>query len=247
MMVVSADCPELTAALKLSQRPRMAVGFPGSGADLQMTDVRETIHGVTFTVNGRGGFGLPLLGEHNAINALLAVVVARRLGLSDEQIQAGLSKVQGAERRLEVMEVGGHFVLNDAYNANPSSMAAALAIFGRLTLPRDCRRRVAILGDMLELGEASAALHRNVGVQVAAAKVSLLITVGARMAAAETAAAAGVAVEKFADTPAACASVGGLLQDGDAVLLKGSRGMALEAILEAMGRPSAGPAEATVG
>ncbi len=105
----------------------------GAEAELLLTDVAEGMEGTTFSINGRGTFRLPLLGEHNAVNALMAIAVARRLGVSDEQITAGLLKVTPAEGRLEMSRVGSWQVINDAYNANPSSMEAALKTFARLT------------------------------------------------------------------------------------------------------------------
>ena len=261
-LVLPAEAPELLACLRLSKSQRILVGKAGvgggvnsTGADLVLTDVQETVHGCTFTINGRGGYRLPLLGAHNALNALMAIAVARRLGLSDEQIQAGLNKVTAAPMRLEMLQVGGHYVINDAYNANPSSMAAALETFARLSLPAGLTggssngggerggRRVAILGDMLELGSASEAMHRNVGAQVAAWRIPVLIAVGPAMQTAADAAAnsGGVMVHRFTDTAMARQGVAALLHPDEVILLKGSRGMALETILEAIGQTASRP------
>ncbi|MEI8197611.1 MAG: UDP-N-acetylmuramoyl-tripeptide--D-alanyl-D-alanine ligase [Phycisphaerae bacterium] len=106
-LVLPAEAPELLTCLRLAKAQRIMVGKgTGSGGgggggnnagmDLVLTDVQETVHGCTFTVNGRGGCRLPLLGAHNALNALMAIAVARRLGLNEEQIQAGLNKVTPA-------------------------------------------------------------------------------------------------------------------------------------------------------
>ena len=241
-LVLPADATELIKALRLVEAQRVTVGRFGSDADLEMTEIAETTEGTTFTVNGRTAFRLPLLGEHNAMNALLAVAVARRMGLTEEQIQAGLEKVKPAPMRLEMTNVGGRMVLNDAYNANPSSMAASLQTFARLGLPAGARR-VAILGDMLELGTASEAMHRQVGVLAAAWKLPVVVTVGEAMkhAAAAARSAGGVSVYHFENTAAAKQKITGILQPSDAVLLKGSRGMGLEKLLEAMtaGQPVA--------
>lgn len=243
MIVLPADAPELFSFLKHTRAQRLNVGRAGTGADLQATDIVESLEGVAFGVNGRGTFRVPLLGEHNAINALLAIGVARRMGLTDTQIEAGLAKVTAADKRLEVVDAGGYFVINDAYNANPSSMAAALRTFGKLKLPEGVRRRVAILGDMLELGPGGAAMHKTVGTQVAQADVSVFVAIGPLMAhAADAAQAAGVTVVCFNDTAAAAASVPTLLKEGDAVLLKGSRGMALERILASLASATAAAA-----
>lgn len=248
-LVLPADAPELLSCLRLAKAQRITVGRQGGGvADLLLTDVKETLRGCTFGINGRGGYRLPLLGLHNAFNALLAIAIARRMGLNEEQIQAGLDKVKAAPMRLEMVRVGSHCVINDAYNANPSSMAVAIETFANLRLTSDGEeksdggmgvetsgRRVAILGDMLELGASSDPMHRTVGAQVAAWKIPVLIAVGRAMqGAADVAESAGVSVHRFTDSAAAKLKVPGLLQRGDVLLLKGSRGMAMETILEGL-------------
>ena len=239
-LIIPAGVPELVQALRLSAVPRVTVGPAGSGADLQATDIEETLIGCTFALNGRSKYQLPLLGRHNVSNALMALAVARRMGLSDEQIQAGFDAVKPEPMRLETAEIGGYFVLNDAYNANPSSMAAALETFGGLPLPHGSLRRVAILGDMLELGAASETLHRDIGAALGRRNVAMLIAIGSAMrSAADTAAAAGVAVHHFASTTEARHNVAALLKPGDAILLKGSRGMGLEKVLDSLVAPAA--------
>ena len=197
-----------------------------------LTDVVETMEGTTFSINGRGMYRLPLLGEHNAANALMGIAVARRLGLSDEQIAAGLLKVTAAEMRLELMRVGSWQIINDAYNANPSSMEVALKTFGRL---KGEGRKVVVLGDMLELGPSTEAMHRSIGAMVAAWKFDLFVAVGPQMkAAASVAEASGVEVKRFTNTTTARNGILKLLKANDQILLKGSRGMALETLLDAM-------------
>jgi UDP-N-acetylmuramoyl-tripeptide--D-alanyl-D-alanine ligase len=236
-LVLPADAPELLGALKTAKAQKILVGRGEGNGDLAVTDLVESAGGLTFSVNGRGAFKLPLLGEHNATNALMAIAVARRLGMSDEQLAAGLAKVKPAEMRLEPMTVGGWSIINDAYNANPSSMEAALKTFARVMA---AGRKVVVLGDMLELGPSSDAMHRSVGGMVAAWKFDLFVAVGPHMkVAADAAAAAGTDTVHFEDTAAACAGIAELLQPADSVLLKGSRGMALETLLNPLGK---GPA-----
>ena len=260
MLVLPADAPELLAALKRATAQRVLVGVEGKcemrsakretgdSPELVATDVRESLAGVSFAINGQreeSRFEVPLLGEHNVLNSLLAMAVARKLGVSDEQIRAGFKKVEPAEGRLQPMEVAGHRVINDAYNANPSSMEAAIKTFARLRNagekatghgPQSAGRSVAILGDMLELGTASETLHRGIGEKVVAAGIDLFVAVGPMMKhAADAAAAADVAVVRFATTAEACQGIGETLRPGDAILLKGSHGMALEKILATLG------------
>ncbi len=231
-LVLPADAPELLGALRTAKVQKILVGRKAGEGDLSVTDLAESAGGLSFSVNGRGHYRLPLLGEHNGVNALLAIAVARRMGVSEEQVAAGLAKVKPAPMRLELMEVGGWRVINDAYNANPSSMEAALRTFSKLKVPG---RKVVVLGNMLELGASSEAMHRSVGGMAAAWKFDLLVAVGREMkVAADVAAIAGCRTVHFADTAVACAGIAELLEPGDTLLLKGSRGMALEALLEAL-------------
>jgi UDP-N-acetylmuramoyl-tripeptide--D-alanyl-D-alanine ligase len=247
-LVIPSAATELTPFLKNANCQKIRVGV--AEGDLLLTDLQETVAGLTFSINGRGSFTLPLFGEHNAMNAMLAIAVARRLGLTDEQIRSGLSKVQAPEMRFQPVprEMSGPFsIINDAYNANPSSMEVSLRTYAKLTAPSQARsRKVVILADMLELGENSPNYHRNVGQLVAELGFDVLIAIGPLMAlAAETAAAAGgeVATHTFASTAEAKAGVSDLLRPGDQILLKGSRSMGLEKLIPAI---ASRPAEAAV-
>jgi len=248
-LVLPADAPELLSAVKAARAQRILVGHAEAGttksADLLLTDVKESIDGTTFSINGRGTFKMPLLGEHNAMNALMAIGVAKRLGVTDEQISAGLLKVTAAEMRLEPTTIGSWSIINDCYNANPSSMEAALKTFARLTGGKGGKgkggRRVVILGDMLELGPSSEAMHRSIGAMVAAWEFDLFLAIGPAMRfAADVAEAAGVAVRRFPDTAAARAGLMKEIKAGDRLLLKGSRGMALETLLTTLKEAATG-------
>jgi len=177
---------------------------------------------------------LRLLGDHWVSNALLAAAAARVLGLTAAEIAVGFEKVALPAMRMQTIVVDGTHWINDAYNANPHSMKAALN--AQLHCP--CRgRRVAVLGDMLELGAESESWHRQVGDDAAQAGVQLLVTVGkqARFMA-EAAWAAGLG----ADAVVACETIrqaSAVLRErvrpGDCVLVKASRGMKLESLVPA--------------
>ncbi len=255
-LVLPADAPELLEAVKTTRAQRILVGrvigdqIPMTnefGADFVLTQLHESIDGTTFSINGRGSFKLPLLGEHNAMNALMAIAVARRLGVSDEQIAAGLAKVKPAEGRLEIIKASAFSVIDDSYNANPSSMEAALKTFAHLapSTTSTKHRKVVILADMLELGPASEALHRSIGAMVAAWEFDLFIAIGPAMHfAADVAQAADIPVARFADTASARKKILQLLKTGDHLLLKGSRGMALETLLPALHQSASTPVAA---
>jgi UDP-N-acetylmuramoyl-tripeptide--D-alanyl-D-alanine ligase len=181
---------------------------------------------------------VPLLGRHTACNALAAIAVGRKMGLREDEIIDNLSRAHGPEMRLQLRRTGGIAVLNDAYNANPNSMKAALETVAALPSPG---RRIAVLGDMLELGAATERYHKELGEFAAGCGLDYLICVGAGGAViAESALAAGqpaATVARYRDSATLAAEIRHFLQDGDLVLLKGSRGVRLEAVANAIAAP----------
>jgi UDP-N-acetylmuramoyl-tripeptide--D-alanyl-D-alanine ligase len=208
----------------------------------------EVVHldtaGVTFVALGPlrefcGEYRLNLLGRHQVLNALLVLAAAAELGLKPEQIRRGLAACPPPKMRLQVWEARGLRVLDDAYNANADSTRAALETLRDLPC---AGRRVAVLGDMAELGAHTTAAHREVGRGAAETGVNLLLAVG-RLAEATAAAAreAGLRdVHEFPDVPQAAAALPGLLRPGDTVLIKASRAAAFERIAQALRQPAAG-------
>ena len=232
LLIVNGDDEHLLAACGQFRGRRITFGEKASN-DLFCSDVQCSMEGVTFRLNkSRLIVTIPLLGKHTAINALSAIAIGRRLGVAEEQIVAGLAKATGPEMRLQLSEANGITLINDAYNANPSSMRAALETLAALK-PRT--RRVAVLGDMLELGEASENYHREIGEMAGNCGLGVLACVGP--------AAAGIAdssnlsadcVMKYPDAMAAAADIPKWIVDGDIVLLKGSRSVGLEAVAKAI-------------
>lgn len=188
---------------------------------------------------------LQLPGAFNARNACAVVVAARALGISDAVIVEGLASVAPCSMRFmpKMIDAEGTLLLNDAYNANPAAMSAAIGSF--LELATDARRRILILGDMLELGDQEASFHAALGAEIAgltwgdeARPVELVVLVGRAMA--NTAQALGVhQLEQMIvrvpqlDTHS-IEAIAGLVEPGDAVLVKGSRGVALEQVAQAI-------------
>ncbi len=119
---------------------------------------------------------LPVFGRHNVLNATAAVAVARDLGLSWEEIREGLGACRAPPQRMQIADEGSVLFLDDSYNANPGSMASAIDAWEEL--PVDDGQRVAILGDMLELGKESRRFHESVGRRLASVRIDLLVTVG---------------------------------------------------------------------
>ncbi len=267
--IVTADAPALSEHLRVA--PAVITFGVSSRADLRITRAAHawetSADGVArpvlqFTVNDRWAFVTPLVGLHNAGNALAAVAVARRMGIDDETIARALASAAGPEMRWDRQRVGEIEIINDAYNANPDSTVAAVRTFAdlytRVSGDRPLRRedaappppsrgralsghtdgrRVIVLGDMLELGDHAEANHTEVGERIGElGACDLLVCVGTLTArAAEAAEAAGVSVRRVADTAGGHATlIASWLAPGDTVLLKGSRGMRLERIIEAV-------------
>jgi UDP-N-acetylmuramoyl-tripeptide--D-alanyl-D-alanine ligase len=192
------------------------------GTTLSATDGKQTVT-----------LKLPVLGEHNARNALAALAVAKVLGIDWGIATEALEKFQPPKMRLQRqwLDPPGCWVINDAYNANPDSVKAALKTLKALP----AKRKVAVLGEMLELGEFHQQGHREVG-QVAAETVDLLIVVGENaFGIAEGAQSSGMPNERiirFETLEAAKEKWRNFLQPEDLVLLKASRAIGLERLLE---------------
>ena len=182
---------------------------------------------------------IPAMGEHLVWAASFAAAAGQLNGLSEEQVRAGLADYRPADMRQNIRTVGGVTVIEDCYNAAPESMKAALSVLALVAASTPNARRVAILGDMKELGEDTVALHRGVGKACADKGVDLLITVGelgaeiARGALDAGMDPAAVVVTGGADTYAATADyLKTLLREGDHILFKASRSMKLETMAE---------------
>jgi UDP-N-acetylmuramoyl-tripeptide--D-alanyl-D-alanine ligase len=207
-------------------------------SDWRAEKIRLDKNGATFRVQAFreefcGEYRINLLGRHQVTNALFATAVGEELGLGRAEIQRGLAECRPAKMRLQFWETNGVHILDDTYNANEDSMIAALETLCDLPLQG---RRVAVLGDMKELGTHSVAAHAEVGRRAAGLGIGQLFAVG-KMAPvmAKAARAAGLArVIEFADVEAATNAVKNFLKTGDVVLLKASRAAGLERIVEVL-------------
>ena len=206
--------------------------------DYRAVEIRSDETGSVFRIRCRparleGEYRIRLLGRHQVANALLALAVGAELGLDAAQIQRGLAACAPSKMRLQLCLAGGVRVLDDAYNANADSMLAALETLRALPCPG---RRVAVLGDMAELGLSSGPAHAEVGRRAAELGLDQLFAIGAR--AAEMAAAArggGLrGVVEFLDVDRAAEAVNDFARPGDAVLVKASRAMRLERVTETL-------------
>jgi UDP-N-acetylmuramoyl-tripeptide--D-alanyl-D-alanine ligase len=169
-------------------------------------------------------------GLHNGFNALAAAAVGLSMGVAPTKIVEALSGLTAASKRMQVVHVNGVTILNDTYNANPDSVLAALAT---LSAYRTDGRRIAVLGDMFELGSAATESHRLVGRAVRRERIDLLLATGPFSQ--ETVRASGMAsAEHHPDKSSLVRRLQSMLQSGDVVLVKGSRGMQMEDVVSAI-------------
>ncbi|HEX3357190.1 MAG TPA: UDP-N-acetylmuramoyl-tripeptide--D-alanyl-D-alanine ligase [Tepidisphaeraceae bacterium] len=234
-LIVNGDDPDLLKEIESFPGQKITFGLNETN-DLFASNIECDQTGVRFSLNkSRRRVFVPMLGKHNACNALAALAVARRMGVNEEQAIESLATAHGPEMRMQLQSIGPITLINDAYNANPSSMRAALQTLAALQSPG---RHIAILGDMLELGSTSDRYHREMGQVAAQCKLDLLVCVGHQAALiAEEAGTAGLPndrILRFNDSTEATRGVPVRLKDGDLILLKGSRSMRLEAIDEAI-------------
>ncbi len=224
-IVVNAD--DEWAVRAASDYPGRRIEF-GRGREVEARAVRDTsFDGVVFALGVAGRTAtvrLRMAGRHNVGNALAGAAVAHGLGIDVEAIAAGLGEATAPPMRMQVLHLAnGTTVVNDAYNANPASMDAALRAIVRMP-----GRPWAVLGEMRELGKESSGLHYCLGRQAAACGIQVLVAVGPQAEAIAAGARAekphGLAIHLCPGAAAAAQLIAQLWQPGDAILVKGSRG-----------------------
>ena len=220
-----------TASVPARLRP-VWFGIESETADVRAADVHTGTEGTTFTLVDKayGSFAvsIPTAGLHTVYDALAAYAAATRLGLDPARCAAALSRYQATGMRQHIVEKGGITFIEDCYNASPDSMKAALSVLK--ALPN--ARKIALLGDMLELGDASESGHRATGEWAADAGVSLLIAYVPNSAAmAETAKNRGIATVHCQTAAEVLQYLQQSVRPGDAVLAKASHAMKLDEIL----------------
>ena len=209
-------------------------GF-GDGADLRAELLGADRDGQRFAVNGRFKYRLPLLGRHNVVNAMAAIAIGTRFRMTHDEIAAALADVEPPPMRMELQKIGEITVVNDAYNANPASMRAA---FDTLDSMKSAGRKVLVLGDMRELGHNAPKCHQAVGRDAGRSTANVIIAAGA-FARVVTDGATAVAetskrIYAYPSIEALEAKIRTLLEPGDVVLLKASRGVRLERIVDSL-------------
>lgn len=237
VLFINGDTPE---ADTVSRRCRGRVVRAGLTQvnDWRADDIRVDTAGTTFSVHApdarfSGEYHLQLLGHHQVTNALLALATGAHLGLSATELRRGLLECPPAKMRLQLWSTGGVIVLDDSYNANADSMKAALETLREL----HCQaRRIAVLGDMAELGAHAGAAHAEVGRRAAESGIDHLFAVGANAEVMASAAReAGLdGVTAIADVTEAAVAVREWVRPNDLVLIKASRSTRLERVGQAL-------------
>ena len=236
-LVLNGDDAMLRGAYLPGRLRPVWFGIDDAAADVRAEEIRDADGGTAFTLvdaeHGRFAVTIPTVGLHTVRDALAAYAAATRLGLDPARAAAALARYQTTGMRQNVAEHGGVTFIEDCYNASPDSMRAALDILARRT-PGPGGRRIAVLGDMFELGNASEAAHRETGAWAADA-ADLLIAVGERSAAMEQEARKkGAATLYCHNTGEVVEYLGSNLRPGDVVLAKASHAMGFEQMLTAL-------------
>ncbi|MBM7621671.1 UDP-N-acetylmuramoyl-tripeptide--D-alanyl-D-alanine ligase [Bacillus tianshenii] len=178
---------------------------------------------------------IPVLGAHNVTNALASVVVGKLFGVNEENRKKGLENLSLTAMRNEVVETnGGWTVINDAYNASPTSMKAAIDLLGSLT---GYTKKIAVLGDMLELGDQEISFHQEVGRYVQGKEIDFVFTygnLGKSIAEGAVSVLGKDKVKSYTDKKVLTEDLLNILQKDDVVIVKGSRGMKLEEVVQGL-------------
>jgi UDP-N-acetylmuramoyl-tripeptide--D-alanyl-D-alanine ligase len=237
-LALNADDPWTPVIARRSRAAAVLFGFSGSAA-FRATDVRvadDCTRFILHTPQGETEVRLSLIGRHQVSNALAAAAVGEGFGLTLEEIRKGLESVTPGRMRMERhITRSGVLILNDAYNANPNSMRAAFEAMMDMPVKG---RRIAVLGGMRELGDSSAEAHEKVGAEVANSGVDVVIVVGEealRIAeGARKASRPPSRIEVFSAPKEASDFLRNNMRPGDVVLVKASRGVALERVLNGL-------------
>jgi MurE/MurF fusion protein len=228
-IVLPADDPRLAEHARTHRPKARRVTFGDGEADVALVEYAPTPAGgrlVLDVFGARHELQLALIGRHAALDACAALAAAHAAGASIVQALAGIARARPARLRGELVDVAGRHVIVDCYNANPASMTAALK-----ALAERGKRTLAVVGDMLELGSHAPDAHRGIG-ELAKQLGIAVVAIGEH--AKTVAQAAGRDADVAADPAAAAARALARTEPGDWILLKASRGMRLERVLDAM-------------
>ena len=244
VLLLNGDDGYLTAAAETAGCKTVFFSTHSPTAEYRAVNVRVKEDSIMFDLlyNGKAvtNIEIPVLGKHNVYNATVGYAVGVMLGMTDDAIKRGLKRFVNVDKRQKIYSVGGITVIDDCYNASPESMRAAIDVLVSLAAKKKARP-AALLGDMLELGKDSRIMHDQLGQYAAKSEVGKLFCYG-KMAdiIAEAAIKGGIRAENVfvcvdsTDADAMAEMIVGALGDGDILLVKASRGVAAENVIEAM-------------
>jgi UDP-N-acetylmuramoyl-tripeptide--D-alanyl-D-alanine ligase len=229
LLVVNGD-DDFLGKLKGSENPKVIAFGKEEHNDYVFCNEEADEYGRYSFIYDNHKFNLGVRGFHNIYNAMSAIVIAKELGLKYNEIKDGLLKFKNEKLRLETMDCNGITIINDAYNASPDSMKSSISILGDFK-----GRKIAVLGDMLEMGEYSEKAHEDVGV-FASKKADILICCGKESKSIATGARNNGMSEGSIYIYETSEEAGDFLRDlvkkDDVVLVKGSRGMKMENVIK---------------
>lgn len=243
-LLLNADEPLLLAQSEVLEKKPQLMSVYNRRGDYRAVNIRQKVDGLVYDLlyanRAVTNVEVPALGKHNVYNSLAAYAVGVMLGMTDDQIRRGLKSFVGADMRQKIYDVGGITVIDDCYNASPESMRAAIDVLVSMAGKKNTRS-AALLGDMLELGEYSRLMHDQLGQYAAQMQVQKLFCYG-MMAdiVAEAAIKKGIRADNVfvcLDTRDAQGMADMIIQalsPGDILLVKASRAVAAERIIECM-------------
>ncbi|WP_096155889.1 UDP-N-acetylmuramoyl-tripeptide--D-alanyl-D-alanine ligase [Bacillus sp. FJAT-45066] len=230
VLIINGDEPLLTNNKVCQSENVIRFGISVDN-DLVAEAINMKPDGTKFSVGGKEFF-IPILGKHNVTNALAAMAVAEHLGLTDEHVRKGLKEVSITGMRNEVIHTNsGWTIINDAYNASPTSMKAAIDLLTELT---GYNQKIVVLGDMLELGDLEKQFHRETGSHINEKEIDFVFTyglLGEEIAKGARKKMSEDRVRSFRDKDALITALLEKLTNNDIVLVKASRGMKLEEVV----------------
>lgn len=226
---------DLLSTVISKEYPILTYGIHNSAAQFFGTEIQESGSSTTFALQEASGkrtqVTIPCIGSHNVLNALAAFAVGLEAGLEREQIAQALLRYEPSGMRQRIVQCRGITIIEDCYNASPDSMAAALSILAGLKVHG---KRIAVLGDMLELGDLSQKAHEDLGRLAVEKGADLLLCFGEQCRfTVESARKAGLSdAWHFESKESLCLKLLKAAQPGDLILCKGSRSMAMEQVLQ---------------
>ena len=243
-LILNGDDPYLINAAQSLERKPVFFSQHSPTADFRAVNIRQKDESIVFDLlyasKAITNVEIPVLGKHNVYNALVGYAIGTMLGMTDEAIRRGLKSFVNVDKRQKIYDVGGITVIDDCYNASPESMRAAIDVLVSLAVKKKARP-AALLGDMLELGKDSGMMHDQIGQYAAQSHVQKLFCYGKTAdIIAQAAIKNGIRADNVfvcvdsSDADTMAEMIVGVLDENDILLVKASRGVAAEKVIEAM-------------